>query len=124
VYSRLKQFRESLGLTQAEFGSSIGIAKTTYNNYEIVVVENNSETKEIFEYYKEIVADTKIKVLNYNKNIILTKHEFELLKALIKNPNQALTKSMLFDIVWGDESFADENTLNVHISKIRNKNSI
>jgi len=28
---------------------------------------------------------------------------------------------MLFDIVWGDESFADENTLNVHISKIRNK---
>lgn len=43
MYSRLKQFRESLGLTQAEFGSSIGIAKTTYNNYEIGVREPKSD---------------------------------------------------------------------------------
>ena len=28
--------------------------KTTYDNYEIIVVENNSETEEIFEYYKEL----------------------------------------------------------------------
>ena len=28
--------------------------KSTYDNYEIVVVENNSETEEIFEYYKEL----------------------------------------------------------------------
>ncbi len=34
MYPRLKEFREQLGLTQAEFGQSIGIAKSTYNNYE------------------------------------------------------------------------------------------
>ena len=28
--------------------------KSTYDNYEIIVVENNSETDEIFEYYKEL----------------------------------------------------------------------
>lgn len=34
LYPRLKEFRESLGLTQTEFGKSIGIAKSTYSNYE------------------------------------------------------------------------------------------
>ncbi len=82
---------------------------------------NHKQTTNILKY-KDIELNTnEFTVICNNKNIILTKHEFELLKALIKNPNQALTKSMLFDIVWGDESFADENTLNVHISKIRNK---
>ena len=31
------------------------LEKTSYKNYEIIVVENNSETKEIFEYYKELI---------------------------------------------------------------------
>lgn len=34
MYENLKKLRESLGLTQEEFGKSIGLAKTTYNNYE------------------------------------------------------------------------------------------
>ncbi len=41
------------------------LEKTTYNNYEIIVVENNSETDEIFEYYKEIEKNEKIKVVKY-----------------------------------------------------------
>ena len=41
------------------------LQKTTYNNYEIVVVENNSETEEIFEYYKGIEKNEKIKVVHY-----------------------------------------------------------
>ena len=42
------------------------IEKTTYNNYEIVVVENNSTTDEIYEYYKELIKNEKIRVVNYN----------------------------------------------------------
>ena len=82
---------------------------------------SNKQTSSILKYKDIELNPNEFTVICNSKNIILTKHEFELLKALIKNPNQALTKSMLFDIVWGDESFADENTLNVHISKIRNK---
>ena len=41
------------------------LEKTTYNNYEIVVVENNSTTKEIFKYYEEIEKNEKIKVVKY-----------------------------------------------------------
>lgn len=50
-----------------------------------------------------------------------TKKEFELLKLLMENPNQTLTKSAIFDTIWNDENSADDNTLNVHISKIKNK---
>lgn len=41
------------------------LEKSTYNNYEIVVVENNSTTEEIFEYYKEIEKNDKVKVVHY-----------------------------------------------------------
>lgn len=85
------------------------------------IKSNNKQTTNILKY-KDIELNINEFTVSCNgKNIILTKHEFELLKTLIKNPNQALTKSMLFDIVWGDENIADDNTLNVHISKIRNK---
>lgn len=43
MYARLKSFRESLGLTQAEFGKSIGIAKSTYNNYETGIRDPKSD---------------------------------------------------------------------------------
>jgi DNA-binding response OmpR family regulator len=56
-----------------------------------------------------------------NKEVSFTKKEFELLKLLMENENQTLTKSMIFDSIWNDENSADDNTLNVHISKIKNK---
>lgn len=43
------------------------LEKTTYENYEIVIVENNSETEEIFEYYQELEKNEKIKVVKYPK---------------------------------------------------------
>lgn len=38
---------------------------TTYNNYEIIIIENNSTDKKTFKYYDEIQKDDKIKVINY-----------------------------------------------------------
>lgn len=43
MYVRLKELRDSLGLTQAEFGKSIGIAKSTYNNYETGIRDPKSD---------------------------------------------------------------------------------
>ncbi len=38
---------------------------TTYKNYEIVVIENNSTEKSIFNYYKELEKEERVKILHY-----------------------------------------------------------
>lgn len=41
--------------------------KSTYQNYEFVIVENNSKNKETFEYYEKISKeDSRIKVVKFN----------------------------------------------------------
>ena len=42
------------------------VEKSTWENYEIIVVENNSETKEIFSYYEELKNNPQIKVVTYD----------------------------------------------------------
>lgn len=51
----------------------------------------------------------------------LSKHEFDLLCLLLENPNRTCTKSIIYDHVWDDENSADDNTLNVYVSKLRKK---
>ena len=41
------------------------VEKSTYTNYEIVIVENNSENEETFTYYNDLEKQTNIRVLNY-----------------------------------------------------------
>ena len=41
--------------------------KTTYKNYEIVIVDNQSSDQETFEYYKSLETNPKIKILHYNR---------------------------------------------------------
>lgn len=41
------------------------ILKTTYDNYEIIVMENNSDDKELFEYYEYISTMFGVRVIKY-----------------------------------------------------------
>lgn len=43
------------------------LEKSTYRNYEIIVVENNSKTSEIFDYYKEIDGRNGIHVVYWDR---------------------------------------------------------
>lgn len=43
------------------------LEKTTYSNYEIIIVENNSKNEETFEYYKELEKNEKIKIIYYEE---------------------------------------------------------
>ena len=40
---------------------------TTYENFEIVIIENNSQKEETFEFYKSLENNKKIKVVYYDK---------------------------------------------------------
>lgn len=55
------------------------------------------------------------------KNIKLTAKEFDILKLFVTNPNRVFTKAQVYSFVWNDDYFGDENVINVHISRLREK---
>lgn len=97
-----------------------------FNNDELIArikvqLRDNNTFSNILKF-KDIELDkNNFSVKCNGKKVSFTKKEFELLKLIIENQNQTLTKSAIFDAIWSDENSADDNTLNVHISKIKNK---
>ncbi len=59
----------------------------------------------------------------YCKDRLLELHpkEYKLLAFLMENPERVFTKKQLYNAVWGDDYFYDDNTIMVHISHLRNK---
>ncbi len=51
----------------------------------------------------------------------LTRREFELLRVLIENPGRVFTRDELLDKVWGIDFSGDFRTVDVHVSKLRDK---
>ena len=43
------------------------------------------------------------------------------MKLLVKNPKKVYTKEQIYSSVWNDTYVGDENAVNVHISRLRNK---
>lgn len=68
-----------------------------------------------------VVNPNDYSVLKNGTRIELTAKEFEILKLLMKNPKKVYTKEQLYSHVWNDAYLGDENAVNVHISRLRNK---
>lgn len=60
-------------------------------------------------------------VTKKGRKVDLTAKEFEILKLLMQNPKKVYTKEQLYSLVWKDAYLGDENAVNVHISRLRNK---
>ena len=60
-------------------------------------------------------------VFKNGEKLNMTAKEFELLKMLIENKGQTLTKEYLFDRIWGADSESEPQTLTVHIKWLRQK---
>lgn len=53
--------------------------------------------------------------------IDMTAKEFELLLLLIENKGRVLNKEYIFSRIWGSDSFSEQQTLTVHIKRLRQK---
>ena len=53
--------------------------------------------------------------------ISLTRTEFALLEALIRNSGRVLTRDRLLEAVWGNEREVESNTLDVYVRLLRSK---
>jgi two-component system alkaline phosphatase synthesis response regulator PhoP len=68
----------------------------------------------------------EINVPNYTvflgaKELMLTKKEFETLVHLARNKGRVITRDLLLSVVWGEDVRVIDRTVDVHISKIREK---
>lgn len=73
--------------------------------------------------YKELEVDTdKCIVLLKGHEIHLTATEYRLLHYLIQNKGRVVTRAMLLECLWDiDGNFIDDNTVRVHITRLRKK---
>lgn len=55
------------------------------------------------------------------KVIELTKNEYKILKYLIENREKIVSREDIMECLWDSESFIDDNTLSVNITRLRNK---
>jgi two-component system response regulator MprA len=60
-------------------------------------------------------------VVRGERGIDLTKTEFALLRLFLEHPEQVLTRSQIFERVWGYDFGATSNTLGVYIGYLRRK---
>ena len=72
--------------------------------------------------YKDIVLDESTKrVLVKGIEMELTAKEYMILEMLIKHCGKVFTKANLYESIWKDEYFEDDNAIKTHISNLRNK---
>ncbi len=93
----------------------IARVKVQLRNYNIK--KQNIELK-----YKDMTLREDEHILNIkNKEVYLTKTECLIIKQLLLNPENVVTKSKILDLISNDAQECDEGSLKVHISNIRKK---
>lgn len=82
--------------------------------------KENKKNKELI--YKDMILKQDSRFLYIkDQKVYLTKTEFAILKQLILDPKQIVSKTRLLELISNDTLDGDENSLKVHISNIRKK---
>ena len=72
--------------------------------------------------YKNIIYSLSDNTVKFNdKNISLTSKEMQLLKLFLSHPKKVFTKANLYESLWNDVYYYEDNTINVHMSNLRSK---
>lgn len=69
-----------------------------------------------------VIIDIDRRQVNYKgKPIDLTATEFDLLLILAKTPGRVFTRNLLMDLVWGQDYYGVDRTVDTHMSRLRQK---
>lgn len=70
----------------------------------------------------ELTLDTgRNRAFLKGEELTLTAKEYSILELFMEYPDKIFSKANLFESVWKEEFLCEDNTLNVHISNLRNK---
>ncbi|MBC2855933.1 MAG: response regulator transcription factor [Cetobacterium sp.] len=67
------------------------------------------------------INEDRHEVINEGSIVELSKKEYDLLLLLVKNVNLVVTREKILDKVWGSNYYTGDRTVDVYISKIREK---
>ena len=79
------------------------------------------EKPKIYQRKDLVLYPDENRVVFRDKNISLTQKEWLLLKLLMENPKKTFSKANLYETVWQDVYYYEDNTINVHMSNLRSK---
>jgi len=83
-------------------------------------VSTEAETEQL--QFKNMKLDIVSKAVTVKgEPLVLTTKEFGILELMLRNPNKLFSKANLFESVWNEMYYSEDNTLKVHMSNIRNK---
>ena len=71
---------------------------------------------------KDFILNTSKSTIEKNGKIIeLTKNEYKILKFLVENRDKIVSREDIMECLWDSDSFIDDNTLTVNITRLRSK---
>ena len=72
--------------------------------------------------YKKLTLSENAREAAVNgQGLSLTPHEFEILRILMSRPDKVFSRENLYEQVWENGYYGEDNTVNVHVSNIRKK---
>lgn len=80
-----------------------------------------SSTSDILTFKDLELNIDEFRLLVDGTEVKLTFTEFKILHTLMASPKKVFSKANLFESVWEDKYYGDDNTINVHLSKLRQK---
>ncbi|WP_068675061.1 response regulator transcription factor [Oceanobacillus sp. Castelsardo] len=79
-----------------------------------------SEIKEI--HYKNVSVNIDTREVKVDDQTLhLTGREYAILLLFLENPKKVFSRANIFESVWNEPFLANDKTINVHISNLRNK---
>ncbi|MCB0530156.1 MAG: response regulator transcription factor [Saprospiraceae bacterium] len=79
------------------------------------------DDREAIEVHDLVIDKQKVLVFRGEQTIELPRKEFEILWLLASKPGRVFTREEIFDKIWGSDVIVGNRTIDVHISKLRNK---
>lgn len=78
-------------------------------------------TQEVLSYKNLKLYPNSRKVTVCGRELSLTVHEYDLLALFLESPEKVYSRERLYELVWRDGYYGENNTVNVHVSNLRRK---
>ena len=86
------------------------------------LLRRHDEESQVVLSIEDITLDAQAhEVIRGERRLELTRTEFSLLELFLRHPRQVLTRSAIFEHVWGYDFGAASNTLGVYMGYLRRK---